>query len=84
MVRLSKGMQMLDRTVALVPVGNDRFCLVLSDVIAPSPMGPSVGDDPDGYTEDTLYAELRDRHRLSDADIATLIAAAQAKRAQGG
>ena len=71
-------------TVAVVPIGDDRFALVLSDPVAAPSQGPAVGDDPQGYTEDALRRELRERHGLSDADGETLIAAAEAKRSDGG
>jgi len=62
-------------TVAVVPVGPDRFALVLSDPAAAPSHGPSVGDDPQGYTEDELRRSLNECHGLSTADIAMLIAA---------
>lgn len=71
-------------SVAAVPVGDDRFALVLCDPIAAPSLGPSVGENPQGYTEDELRRSLQERHGISTADIATLIATTEAKRASGG
>ena len=55
-------------TVAVVPVGADRFALVLSNPAAAPSQVPSVGDNPQGYTEEELRRSLHECHGNTPAD----------------
>lgn len=75
---------MSDVIVGVVPVGDDRFSLVVSDPSAAPHQGPTIGDDLLGYDNDALCKTLTERHGISQLHVNQLIDAAQGKRASGG